>query len=337
MSAELTKFLSWDNLHSFVKGSLPVLLEEAFANRDHVTSTASALVENLNLEFLGSPSVENKEILSARLDLLFLEQGLAHRGIRLSDKAFGVIGDVVTMSDRPPGLTYEDLIFSNPRDAIRVFTSGQLAVEEKLFYEGHMQIEDNFGTMIDILYHLRQQLSDKDNDTPEYPELNEVATLLTENMESMAAFYNIIQPESFAVFSRFHERHPYREGAKGAGGQFSASLPLVDILLMGDQTPVEIRNYWSRTMNYMPKNGAILLQEVITYIDNAGGKGLGELLPNSNQIRRIDSLLRGLRARHYRAVSTHIPEIAINPGITTAGEPTNQFLKTRIKLDHSDR
>lgn len=85
----------------------------------------------------------------AHLDVHLLRAGLKARAIAIPESLKTLVGAVNERSTLPNGLTYQDLVFSNPleTDPRRLF-EGSVGDSEQLFYEVHRSIEARAAQVI---------------------------------------------------------------------------------------------------------------------------------------------------------------------------------------------
>jgi hypothetical protein len=326
------------SLSNFVVRELPAVVGGVKKNGQG--NVLSQLAEDLtdNVQEFNIPALDGQDLSIARLDAIFLEQAIAHSGGKPGPSLSSLVTELIDRSGRMPGLTYEDLIFTNPREDLRLFHDGEVGESEKQFYLGHMQIEDHLLTAIDMLFKAQATLSgNKDSAHDVKSRLEAAANKISAAAGEMDFFINKMPREHFIEIARFHDPHDFREGARGAGGQFSASFPIIDLLVSGKRVPEKIRNNWQSTLEFMPQ---IHADNVLRALDLAAtDKSILDLVEKSTSVAgplsKIDTGLRGFRARHYRAVISHLPEVSQGEeGMMSGDEATDDFLKQRIAIKH---
>jgi hypothetical protein len=231
-----------------------------------------------------------------------------------------VILDALKRNKRPliTQMTYEDIILNNPADELRTFTSGTIAKSEMLFYRGHQLIEDELRTCI-------QSLKEADK-------IGEVTPLKTA-YDAMAkaceighkVFIRALDSTHFMAFKPFFDTNPYT-GEKGPSGAFTASIPHIDMLLYGRETPQSLQDYIRVNKDYFPVTDYADLQKTI----NKGTSLIERFDGDHNSlelIHRISLQKRRFRALHMAAVKKHIGTNAVG---SAEGKSAMPFLHQRV-------
>jgi hypothetical protein len=281
-------------------------------------------------ESISELGLSESQLLLARLDLLFLEHSIVHSGGVPPARLSGIVTEIAHMTARPAGITYEDLIFSNPATDLRHFTVAQVGEAEQDFYLGHQYIEGELSLAITTAFQLSQSGHLSDNSETD---LRLIATCLEKSATYMSAFGQRLPRASFQSFARYHDKNPFRPETKSAGGQFSSSIPTLDILLAGEQVPAQVVAYWLNILNFFPVYGQAEFLMALQL--SKSGNSIRELIQvTQNQaaivaFEEIDQQIRAFRGKHYNAVSTHLPDEL------HTGDELKNFLKERIHISHT--
>lgn len=269
----------------------------------------------------------------ALLDLLFIESGIVHSGGTPGPLLTAFVNKLAVKASRVPGLTYEDLIFINPRNEdVRLFMCGDESYTERDFYEGHWRIERILGQSIALCQEVFAE--------PESSRNSEKIFAATEGVERVGEYTQQIgmdmPREHFTVLRQYFMTHPLR-GLKGPSGAFSARVPILETLIAGDCLPEQYyRYYFKENFSYLPRADLVMLQKVFN--DAKGGKTLRHFLrdhPDEKMQAAVESLsasLRKFRGIHYKAVKHQIPEAISGEVHGSTGESNvGKFLRDRMR------
>lgn len=286
-------------------------------------------------------SMSEKDLLVSRLDILTLEMAIVHSGGKIGDNLRGLSDQISLLTDRPACITYEDLVLINPRDDRRLYTEGGVGESEDSFYEAHRLIEEKLDKVLSGMFSIARELAETGVDLT--GELAARMTSLTADLESsyleLEKITMDLPKDDFAAFRRYYGPHPTRN-LKGPSGQFSAALPVMDILLAGDRLPVGVVDYWLENEIYFPYGGRQMMREAWNLVNDVGSirkmtSKLGDPDELIQVIGEFDKALKVFRAKHYRGVSHQIPEALSGATTGTSGESdVAGFLKERINISH---
>lgn len=290
----------------------------------------------------------------ALLDLKMLESGVVHSGLTPPKQLVELI-DRLTPSGTVPALTYEELIFVNPLHDCRTFTRGDVGNTEKNFYVTHGLIEGSLGRVIAIVKDcilagkapwsgmrsvpLGPGRTCRDGTEYVQEELSEVLQKVTE--------LSAMPPDHFVLFRKYLASHPLRN-LKGPSGAFTASIPVLDLLLRGNDLPPNYPDYLRENMRYFPCDGQKEIQNAIhTVSANQTLVEIWRRRPNvvrkfsdperdTQELKRmidaIGEFLNAFRRAHMGAVARQIPE-ALKGNLAGTGGESNpgQFLRQRME------
>lgn len=326
---------------------------EGFANsvEDLIGQNESRVNQVLSLKPSNRyPHVQAKDL--AALDLKMLEAAIVHNGGNPPERLVELVDEFAPATNQPPGLTYEELIYINPRTDMRTFTTGDVGKSEYDFYVAHRMAEDQLsGTIRDV------QEAGIVLDGLGTKGLKESVGLLT---KASAYFYGVI-PYLKAMETRMPKAHfkvetgfrryfntRKRNGLelKGPSGAFTAGIPIIELHLAGENLPAESYNYYANNFQYFPRGGdgealgrveinvaleAVNTESTLTAISAR----LGNPPVLSKSLTELSDLIREFRGCHYRLVKEQLPE-AVENQIAGSGGETNPgtFLRDRMKIRH---
>lgn len=277
----------------------------------------------------------------ATLDLTILEAGIVHSGAEPSEKLTMLVDTFSTRAERPPVVTYEDLIFTNPLGTDpRTYTSGSVGRSERDFYLTHLLIEDVMTEVNDNVKDTINQLDQQGISAlaKAQERLSRIATRFQDTLEPMHQVGTAMPKAHFDEFRIYFQPHPTRE-LKGASGAFSASIPTFDLLLGGEMIEPEHLQYLKDNEQYFPRGGYKDILDGIAAADqgltlNALQQrfGVPEL---TAPLTHMDKILRQLRGKHLGAVARQTPQVYNGGQAGTAGETDAAgFLQRRQRTSH---
>lgn len=316
-------------LSDFVIEELPKLLqdqglEKEFLRRERI------LLGNPDRFLRKLESLNQEELAVARLDILMLEAALRFIGCN-SVTMTKIVNGLERITNRPPILTYEDIVLSNPVLDIRVFTTGKVGRHEADFYIGHNVIEQKLGHVLELLNGLRTSTIGK-----QVVELSvkQVHSLLDEVIELTEVIGFSMDKEAFKQFRVYIGSKMAKDNKtvleKGPSGAFSAKVPLIDLFLKGYLSE-EHSNYVKENSRYFPRIEVELLLDLISHKIEPLKDVFKRKNYDQSRIQELEMKLKQFRGMHLRAVRHQIPEIFAGQASGTAGESDVQgFLKRRI-------
>jgi hypothetical protein len=242
----------------------------------------------------------------ALLDLKMIESGIVHSGLTPPARLVEIVDQLA--GTEVPGLTYEDVVLVNPAYEMRAFTRGEVRETEIGFYNTHRMIEEHLeraiqkmrkaighGHFIDVLATV-QALQGINED------LDPVVTACL-SLGDMA-------PGHFERFRKYLGVHPIRK-TRGPSANFSASVPLLETLLRGDELSPMYLAQLAGKMEYLPRDGRRVLKEILrlpgsSLVSLWRGSGKDPLF--RDRINEIGLFTNQFRDAHYRAAAKQIPE-----------------------------
>lgn len=242
----------------FVVEQLPKELADIREGRKHVrqlTAYTEKLIASLgNTPFFNGASVQDQSL----LDLLFIESGIVHSQGMAGRRLVGLVNKLAKKAGRIPGLTYEDLIFVNLQNQdVRLFTSGDISLSERDFYEGHRRIENILENCIMLCQKVIADPAAKQNSK----KILAITTGVKKIEGYTGELHRAMPKEHFSIFRQYFLSHPYR-GFKGPSGAFSARFPILEVLLAGERLPDEtLRYYMDDNYVYLPRRDRLVLKD----------------------------------------------------------------------------
>jgi hypothetical protein len=291
---------------------------------------------------IGRNGTEDKVNL-ARIDLLFLELGFAHLGgqppVELSDW----VEELSRRVNRPPCLTYEDLVITNPSGDWRKFTTGEIGHSEAAFYQTHKWVEEILGPATWEMFSALQQLVQFG-----FEGVPQACNTLVEVTNKLANASSLVRELGEEMpqqhygdgFRLFLNPHPHREGMFGPSGQFTATIPVFDTLLAGENLPKKIISYRQQRDWFFPKAGLEQMKQAWAAVNERGSlvsltKSLGKPVELVLAIDGLIEELKDFRTSHYKAVVKQNPESLAGKVSGTSGEiKVAGFLKSRLKINY---
>lgn len=282
-----------------------------------LVASAASLVAGLSEDTATAIARPHADL--ALLDLKLLEISIVQQEGTPPDALIDLVDRFSVATGQLPGLTYEDLIFTNPltKDP-RVFTAGEIGQSELGFYNVHRAIEGRFAEAIPGMFDAITYLRGGDN-VSAWRVLAGAAQELQQAYQHMYDIDTNMPKEHFQKFRTFFRPHPIR-GTEGASGIFSAAFPTVDILLQGSTLDSSDEVFTDTHMKYFPRRGREdiarargLQSEGLTLADFAVQPGQPEELRQS--VRQVFKAVRRLRGRHMLATVHHDARPGTNMGL----------------------
>jgi len=275
-------------------------------------------------------------LMIAHLDATMLEAGIVHSGGIPPKSLTQLVDRLSGMTNQLPVITYEGIAYANPQNDVRTFTGdeqGRPHPIEADFYRGHPLIDQGFENAALNMRSAISAISDPElrvklSRGPKEM-LEEACNDLVKANALMVAYKSPHLTESFRTFRLYLGSHPTRH-LKGPSGAFSASVPLVDILLAGRSLPTPMIEYLTRNLMYFPRQGRRELTQALQ--ESAEGKTLFDIVSPAHELHdlteEIKEQVRIFRSFHRGAVQTQLQDVLIG----TAGEPIAEFLGARQRL-----
>lgn len=237
---------------------------------------------------------------------------------------------------RCKGLTYEELIFVNPVEDMRLFTRGDAGTYERAFYDAHRVIEQHLMELIEL--------------EKEALKARSLEPLKAKRMEIEAHFAAIIArtsklaempPGVFEKFRKYFKSHDTRK-LKGPSGAFSARIPIFELLVCGRRYPQAQHLYLAENRIYFPECDDGLLEFALW--SSKGDECLLNLMrmsdPTNVEIMKlfVEGFLVGWTAAHRNTASRQLPAAFRGEDVGTSGErDVKKFLTDRLLARHQYR
>lgn len=215
-------------------------------------------------------------------------------------------------------MTYEDIILNNPKDAMRVFTSGEVAQSEASFYRGHQLIEDSLNSSIALM---QDALHSGDASL-----LSEASTHVAEATGMMRQFMTGLNSDHFKAFKPYFDINPYT-GEKGPSGAFTATIPHVDVLLYGQDVSENLLSYLNDNASYFPAKDYARMQDTL----NGEQSLMKKFKDNPDALPHLQAIAQSMvlfRKIHMGTVVKHVGKDAVGSAEAGSAVP---FLHDRIK------
>lgn len=291
----------------------------------------------------------------ALLDLVMMETALSNLSLLYKDvvevppELIRSTTFLATKLQMVPTLSYQSVIIDNDPLDPRVFTTGETAEHEWFFYRVHAKIEKHNKSLIEVLL---KMASEKDLSAVPIVRIRTVITEFVHSVTTMQELVKHFSKEHFEKFRNFFFGNSERQ-MPGASGLFSATLSVLDVLLLKEYDLVEdLREGGSQLM---PKP-TYAKEENYTSTDDLERakeyrKRFGSLIERNYHSENIEHLkmlsqiiefLRDFRRKHMGAVSRFTPEVANENGTGTANPKyrSSKFIlekiieKTETSLDY---
>ncbi len=342
-------------LSDLVIEELPGVLAQA---KDGRNVEAKELLERANhfaegLLMGGLPtSSETQEYRIARLDVLMLYTGFAHRGVRLTSNLSDLVGRF--SGAQIPALTYEDIVLNNPvHTDPRTFTDGVVGADEEHFYVIHQDLEHAMKPAIvalkdAIFVHIK---SAKDFSRDEALQKKAVADtellaldLLVDNTRTVGRgmkLFDEFRPFLNPIPKDYLAPTLSNEEYVGPSGAYSGTVHALDLLIEGSAfgklaSEDEVLLYVKTNKQYIPIVDSDLLDEAISlatrdnnilHVRDSQDKMLVDTLAD------YASRLLMFRRIHLGSVRRQVPSVMKNDSEIGTGGISNvaRFLQGRIE------
>lgn len=343
-SGKLADFIvSVEEAEAEGEGEMRKRLQDQF-----VAAVAQLLAQNRVTETLAELCAEHSPRLGWRsqyrridlalLDMKYLDAAHFHLFGSRMDVIKDLIDDTALTLGRPSILTYEELVMINPLDDLRLFSKGVRAKAERTFYTIHYDIEDILRAVITDLVMIRDNLVATGKMGAEDP------ALVKYNIEHFNhVFQNIgmmmrdLSRDEFLKFRTYisaYGKMGEPDYLPGPSGAFTASIPIVEFLLAGDQSEKDYLIFVSKNFLHYPVVQRNLMKQLAEGYLAGEAKSLLTLADEQDDEQELRSALRGLadklktfRQKHMGMVRSKLPESF--KGSMGAGN-TRDFLENRI-------
>lgn len=339
---ERQPFRPADSLSNFVVEELPNLLNKVRAGQEDISvvawrAEALATAQLLRVEHFARQG-EVQKLLVARLDILMLEAAILKSGGVAGPTLSRLVDKLAGITNRPAGLTYEDVVINNPEQDIRTFSNGLMGNSEADFYNGHRYIEESLEPSV---RDLQAVLTNENTVSTEV--VIEVLEQVYASFKTLIAYTGTISkkmPEAhFRGGFRMYLTKLEQRGLRGPSGAFTARIPLIEYMLMGETLAQSDRDYQIEELQYFPLTHQAKLVEALH--EAMAGTSVRQLLirrgsPEQGMqlLQKMSEIFRFFRVQHLEAVKKHIPEVFEGTAEGTGGYDARIFLKERIERDH---
>lgn len=301
----------------FVVENLPRILRSS--DKIRIAATALRELEQLDETTLILAFNTSREL--ARLDLVMLEWALYHSKLAIPVRLTKLVEHF--SKDRSLALTYEDLVFVNPRGDMRTFSEGEHGYWEWFFYRNHRDIEETLMLVID---RARTALSKKTLAMLRNPEVpHSLAVVLRKTA--------LLRDMPDGQFEAFRKYLMSREDCnlRGPSGAFSARIPVLEMLLRGVNE--ERLDYLAQNQQYFPERDRDLLAYAIGMAKR--GDTLRALAQGSDDeagpVGKLEAFFTKWRQLHMSAVARQLPKVWKGQDEGTSGETdVRRFLMGRL-------
>ncbi|OHA07350.1 MAG: hypothetical protein A3B34_02750 [Candidatus Sungbacteria bacterium RIFCSPLOWO2_01_FULL_54_21] len=342
------------SVSDFVVDEFPLLLANVRQNRmtpDDLAQRCEDKLGAVSVPYLLEHFRGHHDI--ALLDMLFMESGIVHSGGNPGTLLQSMVDRSAQSLGRIPAMTYEDLIFANPKGDMRVFCEGTIGVSEKKFYRNQMRAERQLKqaaifcrTAIEELAKANDQVALRDMVCST---LKAAASETYHMAQGVTAMNAELPVEHFAVIRQYFAAHPFR-GFKGPSGVFSLGLFNLELLLAGDRllasNPEYLAYYLEENVPYLPRvdmqeardlyTRAASGRTVFALLDRISGSGIDADLAGKCRDAAIEIglAIRLFRGNHYKAVKHQIPDVLAGSTPGTGEADAGNLLIERMKIRH---
>lgn len=254
------------------------------------------------------------------------------------------VDTVCTDLNRPPVLTYDDVVVSNPVKSPRTFTAGAVGASEAGFYEKHLEIEAALAPAVNSLEDVRRALSIGDL-TCRGVDLEAAQTAVKSGMGTLVDNMRALLPSSpdrpddpglnkdhFDIFRRYFMTHP-ETGLPGPSGLFSPGIALLDLTV--GKTNLAKGAYLDQLRGYLNLYPITERAGIAQILKSDRYRCLGSLARSANHTEAqglVSTAVEGLevfRRLHMKAATQHIPT-----DTGSAGTDFRHFLIERQRMAH---
>ena len=322
----------------FATQELPEMLE---TEPENIAARAERLINSLSRSDIRQAMGSRVRNLTL-LDLKMIEASIVHSGFTPPANLVRLIDQYVHRNEIA-GLTYEDIVLTNPEDDPRTFTSGEVRDTEIMFYGAHREIEFSLNRVNNKIWSaIRAFLAlfaQAQRRNVEAAQALEGASEDLEKIVLLTTRLGKMPKNHFTVFRKYLGTHPIRH-TKGPSGAFTAGIPLLELLFRGDTLPGDYLDYLSKNWMYLPKTGRKDIEVALQGIAQGWSLlSLWERDARSEEVEKyinlIGNFLDSFRKAHYGAVARQIPEAVTGRLAGTGGEiDPGAFLRHRIRTLH---
>lgn len=295
----------------------------------------------------------------ALFDLMMADTVAAHYDIAIPPGLDNTLVLLAHTAGRPPYITYEDVVFTNPLDTDpRSFAPGEIGQSERDFYKAHEIIE---GRMIPATTGLKEAallLDAKGTSGIEYASqsLGAFSESVAFGQKYLGKLANDMPSEYFNIFRapyffahpvrnpKDYAINPYNRSGVGPSGRFTGTFPLADMYKGQGITDYKMNDFRRiHAEGYYPRFQASQIAQAIQMYEQglsiaALNERLGRPAALSSALNRATKKVDDFRRQHIRTVVRHIPQVAKGDqdGSGTAdGESTMGYLEKHRILPNS--
>lgn len=291
------------------------------------------------LDVLEPESRDTRTRSLASLDAKMLEIGIIQSG-------FTPPGELTELVDRlsgeaPPVITYDELLLLNPVDDFRTFTRGKVRESEAVFYLEQRFVEECLEYTIQkmrVAIDFLKSDTTLNYDTNIKRAFRALAGIESDLEPAIAAMKDLgyLPDGHLGVFRKYVSVHPVRN-LKGPSGAFTARIPIMELLLHGEELQPDYMDYFEANRKYFPRQGQTEVLEAFEQVRN--GNTLTSLCylhgdpPDlMERINVIGKFLNVFRKSHIRSVAQQMPDLLKGDVPGTGGELNpGKFLRDRMK------
>lgn len=298
------------------------------------------LLSLLDVRIIGAAATADLHTRSlASLDAKMLEIGIIQSGFTPPAELTKLV-DWLT-GEAPPVITYDELLLLNPVDDFRTFTRGEVRESEAIFYLEQRFVEECLEHVIlkmRVAIEFLKPHTTLDYDTNVKRAFRALAGIESDLNPAIAAMRGLgyLPDGHFSVFRKYVSVHPTRN-LKGPSGAFTARIPIMELLLHGEELQPNYMHYFEENRKYFPYEGQAEILEAFKQSQN--GNTLTALCYKNELAERIverinviGEFLNMFRKSHIKSVAQQIPDILRGDAPGTGGEINpGKFLRDRMK------
>ncbi len=272
----------------------------------------------------------------ALLDLTICESALTALGMNIPEFLWVRTEQYASFVKRTPGLSYQGIILDNPSDDMRCFTDGAYREHEVMFYETHQQIEKYLSPIIHTLLDIAETESITMEHLKVLRQMEDAEPRVTSLNEDLRLE---LDRNAFAHMRTFYTNKD--RGLPGPSGLYSASFPVLDVLLNDTLAPEMFVVEGDDPYRMLPQNSEYT-QHLVTAQDLLRAKTLREKIGGESLISFTEKVIApqmeeqhwkifketmrylvldisSFRHGHKRSVQKFIPEVLSGESQGTAG------------------
>jgi hypothetical protein len=323
------------NLSDYVMETLPERLE---APSYELIRDCERLLDSLgsfDVRILEYEDIHTRSL--ASLDVKMLEIGIIQSGFTPPEELTELVDQLT--GDAPPVITYDELLLLNPVDDFRTFTRGEVRETEAKFYLEQRFVEECLEHVI-MKMRVAIEFLKPETTLDCYTNVERAFRALAgtdgDLMPAIDAMKGLgfMTKGHFGIFRKYVSVHPTRN-LKGPSGAFTARIPIMELLLHGEELPLDYMAYFEENRKYFPQQGRVEILEAFKQAQN--GNTLTSLCYKNEQakciighINMIGEFLNDFRTMHYQSVARQIPDILRGDAPGTGGEVNSgEFLRNR--------